>query len=254
MPDSRLALAEPVRPAAPISPAPAGGTPRVYLACGTSAGHDPAHRAAAVRLGTDLARAGIGLVHGGGAGGLAASAAGAVLDAGGTLTAALPHGTAPDARDAPTVGRACDVRPWVTADEADAVVVLPGGFDALGELIGYLAGSEPGRPGKPVIVVDLDGFWQPFLRLVDRMRDKGFVSRDRLSCTVVRSVEEILPVLRICLRSTARRGAASTARSRALTLAHCVPDTEQPSDAGYAAHPVEPREPAHGPDLTLPPP
>ena len=241
-------MAEPVRPAAPMTPAPAGGTPRVYLAWVTSAGHDPVHRAAVVRFGTDLARAGIGLVHDGAGAGLTASAARAVPDAGGVRTTALTTTTVPEARGAPMAGQACDARPRVTADAVDAVVVLPGGFDTLGELIGHLAGPEPGRP---VIVVDLDGFWQPFLRLVDRMRDKGFVSPGRpSSCVVVRSVEEVLPVLRICLRPTARRKAAS----RVLALAHCVLDTEQPSDAGYAAHHVEPRESTYGPDLTLPPP
>jgi uncharacterized protein (TIGR00730 family) len=79
---------------------------------------------------------------------------------------------------------------------ADAFVTLPGGLGSLDETFEVLTWTQLGLSNKPVILVDVDGYWQPFLALVDHVISAGFArpeNRDMIH--VVKQVSDVLPLL-----------------------------------------------------------
>lgn len=61
---------------------------------------------------------------------------------------------------------------------SDAFVALPGGYGTLDETLEVVSGSMLGVDRKPVVLVNTDGFWDPFVKLVDELADRGFVPSD----------------------------------------------------------------------------
>lgn len=79
---------------------------------------------------------------------------------------------------------------------ADAVAVLPGGLGTLDETFEMITWRQLRLHDKPILIVDVGGFWQPFLDLVDHVCDTGFASpKARELFTVVASVDELLPTI-----------------------------------------------------------
>ena len=150
---------------------------RVCVFCASSPATDPAITEATVALGRLLAEREIELVYGGGAVGLMGLVADTVLEAGGTVTGVIPTGLFSE-----EVGHR-----WLTTleevdtmherksrmyDHADAFIALPGGFGTLEELAEVLTWNQIGLLAKPVGVLDVGGFWQPLLHLLDTMVEK----------------------------------------------------------------------------------
>jgi uncharacterized protein (TIGR00730 family) len=81
-------------------------------------------------------------------------------------------------------------------DRADAFVALPGGVGTLEELVEQLTWSQLGRHAKPIVIANIDGFWNPFLKLLEHMKQETFI-RDGLDVrfTVVDKAEDILPAI-----------------------------------------------------------
>jgi uncharacterized protein (TIGR00730 family) len=94
-------------------------------------------------------------------------------------------------------------------DRADAFVALPGGIGTLEELVEQLTWAQLGRHTKPILIANINGYWDPLLTLVAHMRERAFVP-DSLSINflVTERVEDILPVLR-----RAARGRAETEKA-----------------------------------------
>jgi uncharacterized protein (TIGR00730 family) len=79
------------------------------------------------------------------------------------------------------------------AMRADAFVALPGGFGTLEELLEQLTGRLLGFHDKPIVLVDVDGFWQPLLALFEHLYEHGFARPEsRGAYTVVTDVEGAL--------------------------------------------------------------
>jgi uncharacterized protein (TIGR00730 family) len=57
---------------------------------------------------------------------------------------------------------------------SDAAVVLPGGAGSLDEFFEVLTWAQIGLHRKPILLVDVDGYWQPLLRLLDHVIAEGF--------------------------------------------------------------------------------
>ncbi|HAP76633.1 MAG TPA: TIGR00730 family Rossman fold protein [Acidimicrobiaceae bacterium] len=153
---------------------------RLCLYCGSNAGTNPAFADQARRLGTSLAHRGIGMVYGGGSVGLMGIAADAALAAGGEVIgviteqlmgAEVGHRGLTELEVVPTMhdrkARLCDL--------ADGFVVLPGGFGTVDEFAEMLTWNQLGIVAKPVVLLDVDGFWEPLLAWMDRAVDLGFV-------------------------------------------------------------------------------
>jgi uncharacterized protein (TIGR00730 family) len=175
----------------------------VCVYCGSKAGADPAFAAAGEYLGTELARAGLGLVYGGGGGdGIMGTIARAALSAGGHVTAIIP--TFLREREEMLEGTQelivvddMHVRKRMMFDRADAFVALPGGIGTLEELVEQMTWRQLDQHAKPVVLADINGFWQPLLALLSHMGQTGFVRPDFMAnYHISRCVTEILPLLR----------------------------------------------------------
>lgn len=152
----------------------------VCVYCGSGFGGDPAFAEAARRLGTSLARAGVKLVYGGGNVGLMGTVAGATLDAGGYVTGIIPDFLKSrermlDAVQETIVVSDMHTRKRLMFDRADAFVALPGGIGTLEELVEQLTWAQLGQHRKPILLLSVNGFWDPLITLIDHMRTHGFI-------------------------------------------------------------------------------
>ena len=152
----------------------------VCVYCGSGFGGDPAFADAARRLGTALARAGVKLVYGGGNVGLMGTVASATLDAGGTVTGIIPDFLKSrermlDAVQETIVVSDMHTRKRLMFDRADAFVALPGGIGTLEELVEQLTWAQLGQHRKPIMLLSVNGFWDPLITLIDHMRAHGFI-------------------------------------------------------------------------------
>ena len=173
---------------------------RIAVFLGSSLG--PAeHRAATTGLGRALAEHGHGIVYGGAHVGLMGLLADAVLGAGGEVVGVLPRNLVE--REVGHTGLTrlelvgtMHERKARMADLADAFVALPGGTGTLDELIEIMTWAQLGLHAKPVVLYDVDGFWAPFLALLDHMVLSGYAppsARTRLR--VVTTADQLLDAL-----------------------------------------------------------
>ncbi|MEH3119047.1 MAG: TIGR00730 family Rossman fold protein [Methylorubrum populi] len=157
-----------------------GALTSVCVYCGSGFGGDPAFADAARRLGTSLARAGVRLVYGGGNVGLMGTVAGATLEAGGYVTGIIPDFLKSRERMLDDVQETIVVsdmhtRKKLMFDRADAFVALPGGIGTLEELVEQLTWAQLGQHRKPILLLSVNGFWDPLITLIDHMRGHGFI-------------------------------------------------------------------------------
>lgn len=152
----------------------------VCIYCGSGFGGDPAFKEAAVTVGRGLAKAGIGLVYGGGNVGLMGTVAHAALQSGGHVTGIIPdflksrERMLEEIQETVVVGD-MHTRKKLMFDRADAFVAMPGGIGTLEELIEQMTWAQLGQHAKPILLLSINGFWDPLLTLLDHMRGHGFL-------------------------------------------------------------------------------
>src|SRR3954467_2716024 len=154
------------------------GIASVGLFCGSSPGGDPQWTLAAAAFGEILAREGLRLVYGGGALGLMGACAKAVIAGGGQVLGVIPEflrlpEVAYEAAELVVVASMHERKARMFA-EADGFAVLPGGIGTLEEVIELLSWARLGLHRKPVVFLDLEGFWTPLLELLDHTIREGF--------------------------------------------------------------------------------
>jgi len=157
---------------------------RIAVYTGSQAGPE-SHRAAAAAFAADLARAGVGIVYGGGHVGLMGVVADAALAAGGEVVGVIPQHLVDDELAHPDLTRLEIVqtmheRKALMADLADAFVALPGAAGTLEELFEAWTWGMLGLHAKPTALLDVDGFWQPLLGQLRAMVDAGYLDKRRL--------------------------------------------------------------------------
>jgi hypothetical protein len=174
----------------------------VCVYCGSGSGTNPLFVEAAQAFGKELAESGVTLVYGGGAIGLMGAVANAVLDHGGTVTGIIPgflrtREIALDRVQDMIVTDDMHERKRLMFEHSDAFVALPGGIGTLEELVEQMTWQQLGRHRKPILIANIDGFWDPLLGLLAHMTDTAFI-RPQFSVNVLTadSVGEILPKLR----------------------------------------------------------
>jgi uncharacterized protein (TIGR00730 family) len=181
----------------------------VCVYCGSSTGADPAFAAAAKALGTSLAQNGVRLVYGGGSVGMMGTLARAVLEHGGKVTGIIPEFLTGKERPKPLtddmiVTRDMHERKRKMFEHADAFVALPGGVGTLEELVEQLTWVQVGQHKKPVLLANINGFWEPFHALIGHMDQLGFIYSGLNSDLLMADrVEDILPKLREAARNVA---------------------------------------------------
>ncbi len=174
----------------------------ICVYCGSGPGTNPRFIEAAIALGRTLAENGIRLVYGGGSIGLMGAVATSVLDHGGTVTGIIPDFLTSREQALKRVQEMIVTpdmheRKRLMFERSDAFVALPGGVGTLEELVEQLTWQQLGRHTKPVLLANIDGFWEPLLALLAHMRATEFI-RPSLSLDILKAerVEEILPRLR----------------------------------------------------------
>jgi uncharacterized protein (TIGR00730 family) len=166
---------------------------RICVFCGSSSGSDPRYREAAADLGRLLASEGIGLVFGGGSIGLMGVLAGAALAAEGDVVGVIPHALAArelahkqvaDMRVVPSM----HARKALMAELSDAFIALPGGLGTFEELLEIATWGQLGIHRKPVGILNVGGYYDPLIALLDHAVSEGFVSEANRRLVVVADV------------------------------------------------------------------
>src|SRR5579872_895286 len=158
---------------------------RICVYCGSSGRVDEVYRAAATRLGVILAKAGVELVYGGGRVGLMGLMADAALASGGRVTGVIPVHLHDQ-----EVGHS-GLTELVIIDNmhnrkrrmfelADAFAILPGGLGTLDEAFEIITWKQLGLHDKPIMLVDVAGYWTPLLELIEHAVASGFAARRAL--------------------------------------------------------------------------
>lgn len=147
--------------------------------CGSRIGADPDHAREGKKLGRMLAERGVELVYGGGGIGLMAVVANATIQAGGKVTGVIPEflrayevGVVDGAEELVVEGM--HERKAKMFEMSDAFVVLPGGLGTLDESIEITTWKQLQQHNKPIIFVNTNGYWDPFLAMIDRVVDGDF--------------------------------------------------------------------------------
>ncbi|MGZ5872492.1 MAG: LOG family protein [Bradyrhizobium sp.] len=173
----------------------------VCVYCGSGPGTNPRFVEAAKAFGKVLAESGIRLVYGGGSIGLMGAVATSVLDHGGTVTGIIPDFLTTRENALKRVQELIVTpdmheRKRLMFEHSDAFVALPGGIGTLEELVEQLTWQQLGRHSKPVLLANIDGFWEPLLALLAHMRATQFI-RPSLAVDILKAerVAEILPQL-----------------------------------------------------------
>jgi uncharacterized protein (TIGR00730 family) len=174
----------------------------VCVYCGSGPGTNPLFVEAAIALGKALAENSIRLVYGGGSIGLMGAVATSVLDHGGTVTGIIPdfltaRENALTRIQEMIVTPDMHERKRLMFERSDAFVALPGGIGTLEELVEQLTWQQLGRHSKPILLANIDGFWEPLLALLTHMRATQFI-RPNLAVEILKAerIEDILPRLR----------------------------------------------------------
>ncbi len=156
------------------------GVKNVCVFCGSAPGRRPAYARAARQLGSALAERDLGLVYGGGSIGLMGIVADAALAGGAQVLGVIPRALA--RREIAHHGLTrLEVVPTMHARKArmaklsDAFLAMPGGIGTLEELFEVLTWGYLGIHAKPTGLLDVGGYWQPLIRLLDHAVDEGFL-------------------------------------------------------------------------------
>src|SRR3954463_12279594 len=174
----------------------------VCVYCGSGSGTNPRFVEAAIALGKVFAENDIRLVYGGGSIGLMGAVAKSTLDHGGSVTGIIPdflkaRENALTRVQEMIVTPDMHERKRLMFERSDAFVALPGGVGTLEELVEQLTWKQLGRHAKPVLLANIDNFWEPLFSLLSHMRQTEFI-RAGLSVDILKAdrIEEILPKLK----------------------------------------------------------
>jgi len=175
----------------------------VCVYCASSSRGPENHKTAARQVGRLLAENNIRLIFGGGHVGLMGLTADAALAAGGEVTGVIPTflrdlELAHDGCDEMIVTDSMHSRKEKMAELSDAFVILPGGLGTLDEAFEIITWRQLRLHDKPIVVLNLDGYWQPLQTLIDQIAAKNYMRpTDAPLFQMVDRVEDILPALRV---------------------------------------------------------
>ncbi|NQU59974.1 MAG: TIGR00730 family Rossman fold protein [Rhodospirillales bacterium] len=169
--------------------------------CGSKNGADPAHKAAALRLGELMAERCIRLVYGGGSIGLMGVLSDAVLEGGGEVIGVIPEflkdlEVGSDDVTEQIVTGSMHERKNRMFELSDGFVVLPGGLGTLDETLEIITWKQLQVHAKPVVILNSGGYWAAFEALVKQTIDGGFAHEAVVELyTVVETAEEVFAAL-----------------------------------------------------------
>ena len=169
--------------------------------CGSSTPGDPRYRQATVELAEAIAGRGLELVYGGARVGLMGVLADTALAKGGRVVGVIPTGLF--SREVGHTGltelrevRSMHERKQLMYDLADGFIALPGGLGTLEELAEVATWTQLGLHAKPVVLLDVAGYWSPLVQQLDRMVEVGLMREaNRAIIRLADSADEALASL-----------------------------------------------------------
>ncbi len=175
---------------------------RVCVFCGSKVGNDEQYRQSAVELGQLIVEQGYGLVFGGGSVGLMGVVADAALAAGGEVVGVIPGPLAtkellhPDVPDMRVVANMHE-RKALMSELSDAFIALPGGLGTFEEFFEIVTWAQLGFHRKNTGLLNVAGFFDPLVELIDHSIRTGFIKVDNRDLIVVEnSAKSLLDRLR----------------------------------------------------------
>lgn len=232
---------------------------QVCVYCGSSPGNRPEYTTAADLVGRRLAERGVGLVYGGAQVGLMGAVANAALAAGGEVRGVIP--TSMTGREIAHPGLtelhvvdSMAARKSLMAELSDGFLALPGGIGTLDELFETWTLFHLGERVKPIGILDVKGFFDPLLTLIDRTVDAGFLGSATADALLVdtdvdvlldRMLAQIAPApepLDVVAWVVVRDGALLVARSEGSDAFYVPGGKREPGETEVAALVREMRE------------
>ena len=171
----------------------------VYSASSTKIA--PAYFATAEELGRLLAIRGINLINGAGSIGLMAATSNAALAAGGTVTGVIPRFMVEQRWNHTGLTRLVETetmheRKQLMAEMSDGVIALPGGCGTMEELLEIITWKQLGLYLKPIVILNVNGFYNPLLEMLQQAIDENFMRREHGSIwQVATTAEEAIELL-----------------------------------------------------------
>lgn len=171
--------------------------PNICVFCGSASGTSPAFVEAARHVGEEIARRGVGVVYGGGRVGLMGVVAEAVLGAGGTVIGVIPEALATKEIAHDGLTELCVVsgmheRKALMAARSSAFLTLPGGVGTLEEFFEILSWEALGIHRKPIGVLNIEGYFDPLIALLDHGIARQFIRPQYLRGLLVSDRIEVL--------------------------------------------------------------
>ena len=165
----------------------------VYSASSTKIA--PVYFAVAEELGHLLASKGINLVNGAGSIGLMAATSNAALASGGTVTGVIPQFMVEQGWHHTGLTQLIETetmheRKRLMADMSDGVIALPGGCGTLEELLEIITWKQLGLYLKPIVVLNVDGYFNPLLEMLHKAIDENFMRPEHGNIWVVAETPE----------------------------------------------------------------
>ena len=167
--------------------------------CGSGPGKNPIYMEAARSLGNAMAEAGIGLVYGGGSLGLMGEVAKTVLKAGGHVTGIIPEFLGTKERMLTGVNdlivtKSMHERKMTMFEHSTGFVALPGGIGTLEELTEISTWAQLDQHAKPIILCNIENYWEPYLTLLRHMRVEKFIREGmEFKMDVVKTAADVVP-------------------------------------------------------------
>jgi len=173
------------------------GGKSVAVFCASADGARPEYRAAAEELGRTLASRGLGLIYGGGRAGLMGAVADGALSAGGYVVGVIPEvlvdlEIAHEGVSELHVTSTMHTRKALMAERADAFFILPGGYGTFEEMFEVLAWQTLKIHAKPVVLLNVAGFYDTMLEFLDVCDREGMLRGNRGILLVAESAHEAL--------------------------------------------------------------
>ncbi len=170
---------------------------RICVFCGSRPGGDPAFLGAAAELGKAIASRGMTLVYGGAKVGLMGAVADAALAGGGRVVGVIPKGLvskeiAHDGLSELFLTESMHERKERMILLADAFVSMPGGFGTYDEFFEVLTLAQIGQHDKPQGLLDVNGFFQPLVRLLEHTIAQSFAAPQHAQLYVVEKTADAL--------------------------------------------------------------
>jgi uncharacterized protein (TIGR00730 family) len=176
----------------------------ICVYCGSQPGRHQSFMDAGRILGKSIAENHLRLVYGGGTKGIMGAVASGVLSHGGRVTGIIPEFLMDMEATRHSLGQLSELivtpdmheRKHKMFERSDAFVTLPGGIGTLEEIVEVMTWAQLGRHRKPIVLVNIDGFWDPLMKLIQHMADAGFIHTAHLvQPLVIDAAEEVVPAL-----------------------------------------------------------